>query len=123
MHFQYLLLGRVHTACPYILHPHYSWLPGICGNRGHRKDKGSFNTFVVFFLAVMGMDTRTPRTTVPSCPTAPSWTQTMMDLEMNVTVTMTTMVSRIMYLLALITVAWFPIPTRRILMVRPGGGV
>lgn len=66
----------------------------------------------------MAMDIRTLRTIAHSCPTAPSWTQTMMDLEMSVMGTMTMMVSQITCLLVLITVAWYLIPIRRTQMVR-----
>jgi hypothetical protein len=68
----------------------------------------------------MGMGIRIPRTTAHNCRTAPSWTQTMMDLEMNVMEMMTMMVSQIMCHLVLITVAWYPIPIRRTQMVRLG---
>lgn len=66
----------------------------------------------------MGMDIRTPRTTVLSYPTVPSWTQTMTDLEMSAMGTMTMMVSQITCLPVLITAAWYPTPIRRTQMVR-----
>ncbi|KAM4861700.1 thrombospondin-3 isoform 3-T4 [Thomomys bottae] len=72
---------------------------------------------VTLMKTAMGMDIRTPRTTAHSCRTAPSWTQTMMDLEMSVMGMMTMMASQIMYHLVLITVAWYPIPIRRTQMV------
>lgn len=68
----------------------------------------------------MGMDIRTPRTTVHSCPTAPSWTQITTDLEMSVMGTMTMTGFQITCLLVLITVASYPIPIRRTQMVRLG---
>ncbi|XP_057400039.1 thrombospondin-3 isoform X3 [Balaenoptera acutorostrata] len=67
---------------------------------------------------VMAMDIRTLRTIARSCPTAPSWTQTMMDLEMSVMGMMTMMVSQITCLLVLITVAWYLIPIRRTQMTQ-----
>lgn len=66
----------------------------------------------------METGTRTPRTTVLSCQIALNWTQTMMGLETNVTGMTTMMVSQIMSLLGLITVAWYPILTRKTQMVR-----
>lgn len=72
---------------------------------------------------VMGMGTRTPRTTVPKCPTAPSWTQTTTGWGMTVTMMTTTMASLTTLLLALTTAALFPTPTRRTQMVRAWPGL
>lgn len=86
------------------------------------KDVVPLQAFIwcLFFWPAMGMDIRTPRTIARSCPIAPSWTQTMMDLEMSVMGTMTMTVSQITCLLVPITVAWYPIPIRKIQMVRLG---
>lgn len=75
----------------------------------------------LFLLPVMGMGIRTPRTTALRFPTAPSWTQTMMDWGMTVTMMMTMMASRTMWHLAQTTAASSPIPTRKTRMVSMGG--
>lgn len=96
------------------------WRARLTPQQGAREGCGTFRAFIwcLFFCAAMGMDIRTPRTTVHSSPTALSWTQTMTDLEMSAMGTMTMMVSQTTCLPVLITAAWYPTPTRRTQMVR-----
>ncbi|XP_026645087.1 thrombospondin-3 isoform X6 [Microtus ochrogaster] len=68
---------------------------------------------VIPMKTAMETGIRTPRTTVPSCQTALSWTRTMTVLGMSVMGMMTMMVSQTMCLLGLTTAVWYPILTRK----------
>lgn len=74
----------------------------------------------LFLLPAMGMGIRTPKTTVPRSPTAPSWTRTTTGWEMTVTMTMTTMASLTTQHLVQTTAASSLTPTRRTQMVSTG---
>lgn len=95
-----------------------SGLARVLGRGARTLGCGSLLT--LFLLPAMGMGIRTPKTTVPRSPTAPSWTQTTTGWEMTVTMTMTTMASLTTQRLVQTTAASSLTPTRRTQMVSTG---
>ena len=71
----------------------------------HRVDVGKRQALQMCSFPVMAMVTKTLGTTAQLSSTAPSWTPTKMEKEMNVTMMMTTMVSQTCFLLVPTTVA------------------